>query len=115
MQLKGAAERGNKRKRWPCFSVLPDVVEAPVKTVAVFLSGVAIALAGAFTRSCDSAVMGFPGDGWCGPLPGAGLSFEAHCAGCALMAAGGIAVVIAAAVAGARMLDKSPVSPASAS
>jgi len=61
-----------------------------VKAVAVFLSGLAATLAGAFIRSCEAGVSDTLSHSWCGVAPPLGLasSAHAHCAGCVLIAAG---------------------------
>jgi len=71
-------------------------VEAPVKSVVVFLSGVAIAVAGAFTRSCDTGLAAQMALSWCGDASLLPSTSHEHCAGCALMAVGGILVAVAA-------------------
>jgi hypothetical protein len=71
-------------------------VEAPVKSVVVFLSGVAIAVAGAFTRSCDAGFSAQMASSWCGDTSLLASSSHAHCAGCAMMAVGGIVIAVAA-------------------
>jgi hypothetical protein len=61
-------------------------VEAPVKRVAVFLSGLAATCTGAFIRSCNSDIGTDLVAAWCGKqLPdAAGFGFHGHCAGCAI-------------------------------
>lgn len=66
-----------------------------MKPVAVFLSGVAIAVAGAFTRSCDSGLAAQMAASWCGDPALLGMPDHAHCAGCGLMALGGIVALVA--------------------
>ncbi|HVY87955.1 MAG TPA: hypothetical protein VG942_03755 [Hyphomonadaceae bacterium] len=59
-----------------------------MKSIAVFLSGFAAMLAGAFIRSCDGAE-NLLLRAWCGkaPLDLSAMSHQ-HCAGCALAVAG---------------------------
>jgi len=66
-----------------------------VKPVAVFLSGVAIAVTGAFTRACDSGFAAQMAASWCGDPALLGTPDHAHCLGCALMAFGGIVALMA--------------------
>lgn len=66
-----------------------------MKPVAVFLSGVAIAVAGAFTRSCDSGLAAQMAAAWCGDPALLGVTDHAHCTGCGLMALGGIVALLA--------------------
>jgi hypothetical protein len=73
-----------------------DDVEAPVKPVAVFLSGVAIAIAGAFTRSCEAGLATQMAASWCGDASLLPAQQHAHCLGCAVMAVGGIIIATAA-------------------
>lgn len=63
-----------------------------MKSVVVFLSGVAIAVAGAFTRSCDAGFAAQMAASWCGDASLLPSTSHAHCAGCAMMAIGGILV-----------------------
>jgi hypothetical protein len=69
-------------------------VEAPVTSLIVFLSGLAVTLAGAFIRSCSQGISAEFAQTWCGNAPPSGLiaAAHAHCAGCALVA-GGLALV----------------------
>lgn len=69
-------------------------VEALVKAVIVFLSGLAITFAGAFIRSCSNGIPAEFARSWCGNAPPSHLlaTAHAHCAGCALVA-GGLALV----------------------
>lgn len=67
-----------------------------MKSVVVFLSGVAIAVAGAFTRSCDTGFAAQVASSWCGDASLLASSNHAHCAGCAMVAVGGIAIAVAA-------------------
>jgi len=67
-----------------------------VKPLAVFLSGVAIAVAGAFTRSCEAGIAAGMASSWCGDPALLKVQGHAHCSGCALMALGGIIAVSAA-------------------
>lgn len=90
-------------------------VEAPVKSVAVFLSGVAIAIAGALTRSCDAGFAAQMAASWCGDASLLPSSGHEHCAGCALMAIGGILAAIAALMHVARDHVAADASPAMAS
>ncbi len=67
-----------------------SLVEAPVKPAATFLSGIAVLLAGAFIRACQSQVPGELLNAWCGPATTtsfASLS-HAHCTGCVVMLTG---------------------------
>jgi hypothetical protein len=60
-----------------------------VRSLAVFLSGLAATITGAFIRSCSSA--GFPAEfyqSWCGLSPLEAAAMHPHCAGCALTIAG---------------------------
>lgn len=66
-----------------------------MKPVAVFLSGVAIAVAGAFTRTCDGSLSAQLSASWCGDPALLASMNHAHCAGCAMMAAGGIIALVA--------------------
>jgi hypothetical protein len=61
-----------------------------VKAVAVFLSGLAVTLTGAFLRSCETGVADTLSHSWCGVAPPLGLASSAHghCAGCVLITAG---------------------------
>ena len=61
-----------------------------MKAVAVFLSGLAATLTGAFIRSCEAGVSDTLSHSWCGvaPLPGFISSANEHCAGCVLITAG---------------------------
>jgi len=65
-------------------------VEAPVKAVAVFLSGLAATLTGAFIRSCEASVSDALSHSWCGVAPPLGFvsSAHEHGGGCVLIAAG---------------------------
>lgn len=67
-----------------------------MKSMAVFLSGVAIAVAGAFTRTCEAGFSTEMATSWCGDPALLASSNHAHCAGCAIMAFGGIIMAIAA-------------------
>lgn len=68
-----------------------------MKSVAIFLSGIAATLTGASIRSCQDGVPQELLNAWCGPAPhNAFSSFtHAHCAGCVVMYAG-IATMVAA-------------------
>jgi hypothetical protein len=61
-----------------------------VKAVAVFLSGLAVTLAGAFIRSCQAGVSDALSHSWCGVAPPLGFvtPMHQHCPGCVLIAAG---------------------------
>ncbi len=60
-----------------------------MKSVVLFLSGVAAMLAGAFIRSCGEGLSSQLASAWCGaPLQSLSLAHQ-HCAGCGLMAMGG--------------------------
>jgi hypothetical protein len=60
-------------------------VEAPVKRVAVFLSGLAATCTGAFIRACNSGIDIELASAWCGkPSDAASFGSHAHCAGCAI-------------------------------
>lgn len=67
-----------------------------MKSAAVFLSGVAIAVAGAFTRACDAGLAAEMAASWCGDTSVFALPGHEHCTGCTLLTAGGILVAIAA-------------------
>jgi len=54
-----------------------------VRPAAVILSGLALALTGASTRTCLQPIQG-----WCGEAPGLLLSQTASCMGCAVMVTG---------------------------
>ena len=69
-----------------------------MKSVAVFLSGVAIAVAGAFTRACDAGFAAQMAASWCGDAALLPTTSHAHCAGCVMMAVGGILMAGAALV-----------------
>jgi hypothetical protein len=62
-----------------------------MKPTIIFLSGVVMALVGAFIRSCVETPAAFAA-AWCGP--GQMAQTQNHCPGCALLVAG---LVIAAA------------------
>lgn len=68
-----------------------------MKAVAVFLSGLAAMLTGAFLRSCAEGVPAVFAQSWCGnaPPPGFFAATHAHCAWCALVATGLALVAIA--------------------
>ncbi len=68
-----------------------------MKAVAVFLSGLAAMLAGAFFRSCAEGVPAAFAQSWCGnaPPPGFVAATHAHCAWCALVAIGLVLVAVA--------------------
>ena len=61
-----------------------------MKAVAVFLSGLAATLTGAFIRSCQVIASDTLSHSWCGVAPPLSLASSAHehCAGCVLVAAG---------------------------
>jgi hypothetical protein len=65
-------------------------VEALVKSVVVFLSGLAVTLAGAVIRSCSEGIPAEFAQSWCGNAPPSHLiaAAHSHCAGCALVAGG---------------------------
>jgi hypothetical protein len=65
-----------------------------VRSVIVFLSGLAVTLAGAVIRSCSEGIPAEFAQSWCGNAPPSGLiaTAHSHCAGCALLA-GGLALV----------------------
>lgn len=65
-------------------------VEALVKSVIVFLSGLGVTLAGAVIRSCSDGIAVEFAQSWCGNAPPSHLIAAAHthCAGCALVAGG---------------------------
>lgn len=58
-----------------------------MKALAVFLSGLASMLAGAFIRSCNDTASLLTSS-WCGGHPPALAAAHEHCAGCLLIAAG---------------------------
>ena len=68
-----------------------------MKSLIVFLSGLAVTLAGAFIRSCTDALPPEFARSWCGNAPPSDLlaSSHAHCAGCVLIAGGLVLVAIA--------------------
>ncbi|MDP3739237.1 MAG: hypothetical protein Q8R02_17740 [Hyphomonadaceae bacterium] len=65
-----------------------------MKSVIVFLSGLAVTFAGAFIRFCSDGIPEEFAQSWCGNAPPSHLltASHAHCAGCALVA-GGLALV----------------------
>jgi len=65
------------------------MVETPLKSAALFLSGLAATLAGAFMRSCHTGLPAELSSSWCG-APALQLVARAHehCAGCVIFAAG---------------------------
>jgi hypothetical protein len=78
-------------KRWsPSPNRCGRWVEALVKSMAVFLSGLIATLAGAFIRSCSEGPLAALAHAWCGNAPLLSLSDAGHqhCPGCALTVAG---------------------------
>lgn len=63
-------------------------VEASVKSIAAFLSGLAALIAGAFIRSCNDGIASDFAHAWCGVPPRVIPFSHQHCSGCVLMAAG---------------------------
>jgi hypothetical protein len=65
-------------------------VEAPVKSVIVFLSGLTVTFVGAFIRSCTDGIPAEFARSWCGNAPPSQLfsTAHAHCTGCVVIAAG---------------------------
>jgi hypothetical protein len=65
-------------------------VEALVKSVIVFLSGLAITATGAFIRSCSDGLPPEFAQSWCGSAPPSALleATHSHCAGCILVVSG---------------------------
>ena len=59
-----------------------------MKAIALFLSGVAAMLVGAFIRSCNDGLTSQLSHSWCGAPPQALAFAHAHCAGCVLIATG---------------------------
>jgi len=75
-------------------------VEALVKAVAVFLSGLTVTLAGAFIRSCDDGLQAALAHSWCGPTPlHMASTTHQHCAGCVMLVAGAAVMAISLALA----------------
>jgi hypothetical protein len=70
-----------------------------VTRTAVFLSGIAATVTGAFIRSCNSGVGIDLASAWCGkPPPGmTSLETHAHCPGCAVAFAGLLLISVATA------------------
>ena len=71
----------------------PTKVEAPVQVAVLVSSGLAAVTAGAFIRDCTAQAQMLAGS-WCGEAPPAAEA-HAHCLGCALVAAGLVALTLA--------------------
>lgn len=60
-----------------------------MRPTAIFLSGVAASLAGAFIRSCQPDMAAKLATAWCGPATSPfGAAHHAHCIGCVIMLIG---------------------------
>lgn len=100
IQLKGGGAGGRHKDavgRFPPQPAAAAEVEAPVKAVVVMVSGLATAAAGAFIRSCTQDIPAAFANAWCGDAPLQIVSAShAHCAGCAMTAAGLALIVLSA-------------------
>lgn len=75
------------------------VSEAPVTAAIMFFSGLMAIVGGAVLRSCSTGVEADLMRYWCGPQSSALFAqTHAHCAGCAMLAAG-LALMIASLIA----------------